>query len=383
MPTLRPTLRPTLLLQLMLITIAFLVQLLGCQRASESPAGSVASDLPDYADFPLVWKTHHPELRKEVARLISERATPALLTRGIPPGDARRAAPDVDPQRDFSAALEQVFPAKLRPSLEKRVAHIYPPGRFEFSRTKLHAAVSLNEEMSGLRERYRRLASTSNDGFRLDHRRGLATDTSFVDAVRLGNRLEALHTAALLDQGQPQKALASLSPKSCCKRGGRQNETSSPPNPPPTTMTRARSVPDLRVTSSRRSNRVNRLCMGLSRTFSGPRQCSPKAGIDPIPTESKSNARGDRLANWISPLDRSSAVIGDRINSAPDAWQSGSSRICISRAEYWPANNPGNIPEYVATGLFDTQKSLAPAGGHRRHILTTWALVWPIPSKTT
>ena len=205
-----PTLRPTRLLQRMLITIAFLVQLLGCQRTSEEPVVSVANDFANVADLPLVRKTYHQELRKEVARLISEGATPALLTRGLSPGDAQRVAPDVDPQRDFAAALEQVFPTKLRTSIEKRVAHIYPPDRFEFSRPKLRAAVLLAEELFDHRERYRELASESNDGFRLGHRRGLAMDTSFVDAVQLGNRLEALYVAGLLDQGQPQKSLDSL-----------------------------------------------------------------------------------------------------------------------------------------------------------------------------
>jgi len=203
------TLRPPLLLQLM-ITMTVLVQLSGCQRASEESVVSTAGDLTDYADLPLVRKTHHQELRKEVARLISEQATPALLTRGLDSGGKPLAATDVDPQPNFAAALEEVFPVKQRRSLEDRLARIYPLDRFEFSRTKLRGALSLNDELAAQRERYRGLATNSNDGFRLDHTRGLAIDASFVDAVQLGNRLEALHAAGLLDQGQPQLALESL-----------------------------------------------------------------------------------------------------------------------------------------------------------------------------
>ena len=198
------------MLPAILMTCLVAILLGGCQRAGPQSDASVAEHVARYAELPLLRKSHNPKLREELARLISERATPTLLVREPDYGWNRADSEVREALPNSAEQLETIFPKSKRWSLENRLARIYPVGRFEFRLQQLRAARSLTDEYAEQRESFRQFVAQSDHNFRLDHTQGLGADTAFVEAAAIGCRLEALSAALLLDEGQPQLAINSL-----------------------------------------------------------------------------------------------------------------------------------------------------------------------------
>jgi hypothetical protein len=183
----------------------------GCRRdRSGSPVDP--DTIAAYGKLPGLRESHHPELRAELARLVSERATPALLTREAQL--ARRSAGDHNTTleaADFACnPLADIFPADLLRRAEPRAAELVASDQFQFSDSHLEAAAQFRELLEPQRQRFRESIQQPDFTFAVRHVDGLMADLSFIDAAQLGSRLEALWAAELIGRGRPDEAIEPL-----------------------------------------------------------------------------------------------------------------------------------------------------------------------------
>jgi hypothetical protein len=184
--------------------------LLGC-RDEPNSATKQEIDLVRYASLPGLQQSHDPLLRQEHARLISERATPAQLRpEDLAPPHDPSPSPRVESGDPAWTDVASILPPKTVDAMDRRLEPIYPPQEFQLEGISRTAARKLRVAYDEQRLAFRRLVQTPGFRFRVDHRRGLAADTCFVDAVRVVNRLEGLLVAELLESRRPAATMEPL-----------------------------------------------------------------------------------------------------------------------------------------------------------------------------
>jgi hypothetical protein len=106
--------------------------------------------------------------------------------------------------------LANVFAPKLRGSLLQQLNHVYPAGPFDFSSSKLQAAIQLKDRYEGARRLIHRIIAAGDHGLGIQFTQGLAADTSFTDVITIGNRLDAMIAAEYLYHGDLMGAITIL-----------------------------------------------------------------------------------------------------------------------------------------------------------------------------
>jgi hypothetical protein len=146
-----------------------------------------------------------PGLQDELAKLESERATAAQLTRSrvVPTALSTNRA-------KTNPTSLAVFDPQLQESLYKEIDKLYPAGPFVFSADRLRAAVQLKDRYDAQRRKIHRVVADLEDGFGIQLTQGMAADTSFTDVVTIANRLDAFVIAELLYRDNPSGAIVIL-----------------------------------------------------------------------------------------------------------------------------------------------------------------------------
>jgi hypothetical protein len=150
--------------------------------------------LNKYGALPGMRASHLPGLRDELARLESEQATAAQLADHEPTIPTALGAA---PQTTVASLRAIVDPALLR-SLSKELDDIYPVGPFVFSSDGLQAAIQLKDRYDVHRQEIHRAIANLDGGYGIHLSHGLAADTSSIDVVTIGHRLDAIMAAELL-----------------------------------------------------------------------------------------------------------------------------------------------------------------------------------------
>ena len=169
----------------------------GCSTEDDSEIGS-KEDLARYADCPGLKHSHHEELISELARIESEQATPARLDRN------RRRLIGADDQTQH---LAEILTDAILEELQPKVDLVYPQGAFQLEARGQQQAQRLLDEYEQQRRAYTTLIETTSIYFSTELSYGLAADVSFVDRVRLGNRLIALEAGQRIEQGRLSDAV--------------------------------------------------------------------------------------------------------------------------------------------------------------------------------
>lgn len=181
-----------------------LVALLVACKPSNRKLFSKPEDFERYASLPALSATHHPELKAELSRLIAERATPTQI-------DAWSSALRMPNQVAASTrrketaaadALQEIFPLEIRTSLSKHFAALYPGPGLRFAPLMRRPAAEFRRSSDERRLAYHRLILADDLLPVHVHAHGLGADTSYIDAVELGNKLEAIYIAELVNAGQ-------------------------------------------------------------------------------------------------------------------------------------------------------------------------------------
>ena len=170
----------------------------GC-RDSQSTA-EMHDMLRDYGRLPGLRQTTHDGLRDELARIEEESATPEqLMSGGIPDNN------------NVAVALSELFAERKLSTILERSTEIYPPDGFRFDPLRLQRAADFVNRHRRQLDNLRRALKRNQCDLRLDHLKGYAADTSFIELVRICGRLEAFHVAELLAAGKRAEAIHSLS----------------------------------------------------------------------------------------------------------------------------------------------------------------------------
>jgi hypothetical protein len=186
----------------------------GCTKEEGAPI-TCPADTARYAALPGLEETHHPALREELARIVSERATPALLSKSraavsSPTVPSSEGAAHRRGNQGGHAMLPTLFPEETLSTLGGTLERLYPAGRFELAGKRLRDAAELRRTYDAQRRRFRRVISDPGFHFGLQHSHGLAADTSFVEVARVVSRLEGLLAAELLHDGSAELAMEPL-----------------------------------------------------------------------------------------------------------------------------------------------------------------------------
>jgi len=172
----------------------------GCEQ---KPAGRDPSTPAAYVKLSLTKDSASEQIIDEVARI--EAAGWALTST-----TAYRLGAEADPLAPPETPFAEAFPAKDARTIYDSTVAIYPADDFRFSSAQVAEAVRLRQAGDLFLNRFRRHLLSGPCDFGLDLREGLLADTSFVDVVRAGHRLEALEAAGLLERGRVDSAVDRL-----------------------------------------------------------------------------------------------------------------------------------------------------------------------------
>lgn len=182
---------------------------LACSRKAKEE--SFTKD--EYGQLSLLQQTHHVGLQKELARLISERATPALLVtdRELQRQTASATGETAIPhKRNVAKGLLEVCTPQLLDMLDRESAKLFPYGGFQFSPEELVKVIRFRKSYDEVRIRYRNALKRPQCDFGIKLTDGLAIDTSYLKVALIGNRLEAFFAAEMLYEHKLDAAIESL-----------------------------------------------------------------------------------------------------------------------------------------------------------------------------
>ena len=182
---------------------------LACTKRDRS-AGAQRRRIRQHSELALSTQTHDSELRAELARLESERATPQWLDasrRNVSTSQKTTSVPPVQPHSD---SLTPVFVAGQLEAIDQQARDLIPDGPFGFGRDELKQAISFRKNFDRPRMHIRDLLRRSTLDFGLELSHGLLADMSFVTAARVYVRLEELMAAEYLEYGRPADAIEPL-----------------------------------------------------------------------------------------------------------------------------------------------------------------------------
>lgn len=189
-----------------------LLPLLCCLACNNSkpPIGS-PTDVTVYASLPGLTKTHNTELQAEFARIVAERATPLQLgAKALRLDSDQLQIASMPKQRSVTADFDAIFLPNFRESTHERIEKVWPQSGFEFSPATLHAVAAVLQRYDTQRVKYEKHISDIDFDLPVNHSLGLSADTSYLDAVAIGNQLEGLFAAQLLAAGEPEAAIEQL-----------------------------------------------------------------------------------------------------------------------------------------------------------------------------
>ena len=171
-----------------------LLWLSGCQR-SALPRASDQSAAVEYGALPAVRTSHHRELRREIARLDEEHATPIQLELA----QASTGSPSLDQRGDRWA---RVLKPKQWLKLQRRLTKLFPGGNINLSLLQTRNAQEFANENEPYRREIRQMLLEYPATPRVPHNEGLLTDLSFIDVARVYLRWEQTHAARLFVEDQ-------------------------------------------------------------------------------------------------------------------------------------------------------------------------------------
>ena len=144
-------------------------------------------------------------MRDELARLVAEDATPALLD-----GPDRATAPaGTAAEQPHDPLHDVISPAGLA-ALLANLDRDYPPGAFRFGSVEFDKASRLREQHNAALDRYRAILAESDFRFHVALTSGLLADLSFLDHATAMHRLEAIGAAESLRLNSPAEAILPL-----------------------------------------------------------------------------------------------------------------------------------------------------------------------------
>lgn len=185
--------------------------LVGCADNRQPRSLQTGDDLRRYASLPGLQTTHHVELRAELDRLISERATPELLS-------AKTSRAKTDPFSIRSTRLNgreelaRILPDSMLRQLYLDIERRYPAGEFRFNLRQLEGVEQTLARYAEPLEKFRELLETPELEFPIDHRLGLAIATDWIDAIQALVRLESLAIAVQIEHGKLPQAVRAITP---------------------------------------------------------------------------------------------------------------------------------------------------------------------------
>ncbi|MBC8354763.1 MAG: hypothetical protein H8E66_22515 [Planctomycetes bacterium] len=175
------------------------------------PSVKTPADVVQYASLPGLTETHDAELQAELARLIAEYATPLQLMGNSSRAGSNHSRLEAMPNAaSVVAQFDEIFPPNFRDSSRENLDKVWPVEGFEFTASTLHVVATLSQRYRAKREKYEQLVSAVDFDVPVDHSLGLSADTSYLDAIEIGNRLEGLYAAGLLEAGEPERAIEPL-----------------------------------------------------------------------------------------------------------------------------------------------------------------------------
>jgi hypothetical protein len=155
----------------------------------------------EYGQLPGLRSTHNEFLRLELARLESEEATPKLLSTGDK-WNPSTAQPTTREER-----LLGLIARGGAGVLADRAEKLLPTDRFEFNTVRLRRATDFRDRYVTQQTKLREILDQGDLDFRIQHTKGLFARFDFIDALRLGIRLEMIEAGWHLANDKPDKAL--------------------------------------------------------------------------------------------------------------------------------------------------------------------------------
>lgn len=175
-----------------------LLATVGCrQEATPEDARQQAAE--DFGQLPGLAGAPDPRLQNELARIIDEGGTPALL-----------AENRIAESENVAAGLTHLFPAKKVGSIFAESGEIFPPRQFTFNPLALEKAIRFRKKYEVQRQQVRQALGRGACNFGIHFEEGFAADLGFIDLVRLCARLEAFGAAESLADDDLDAAAESL-----------------------------------------------------------------------------------------------------------------------------------------------------------------------------
>ncbi|MEZ6106871.1 MAG: hypothetical protein R3B96_12310 [Pirellulaceae bacterium] len=173
----------------------------GCERKDAQQR--VEEKLAAHVDLELTDRTHHTPLRDELSRLRAASQLPAQL---------QQRQPDEGSEFDLTSISASLFdsPAQVE-RVHKSLDELWPTDGLEFPPSALEHALRITEKYEGQRQKLAGSVRQTQSQFRIAFDQGTAADVSWLDAVRLVARLEALGVARFVQAETPDQALDPLS----------------------------------------------------------------------------------------------------------------------------------------------------------------------------
>jgi hypothetical protein len=170
----------------------------GCGRRA-TPEGSRRQLAESFGQLPGLRETPDPRLQAELARIVEEKATPALLSRCEIPDD-----------ENVATGLAGLFAESEIESISKRSSDLFPHGEFRFDPGRLQRAIRFRQGYEAQRQAARQALHRPGCCLHVQYRAGFAADLSLIDVVRVCARLEAFHAAESLARDDVAAAIDSL-----------------------------------------------------------------------------------------------------------------------------------------------------------------------------
>ncbi len=175
----------------------------GCSR--QTPRQKEIEAVENLADLPGLTRSHDRLLKSELARLVSERATPALLSERDS-GSANSS----DCIREMDTSLNNVLAPREVQLLLGRLQKAQPEGPLTFGPLRSRQVADLHHRFLETLRQYRKVLLRPGFAFHVNWRRGLLADLTFIEHAQLAHRLEALAANEALSQGRPSEAVLPL-----------------------------------------------------------------------------------------------------------------------------------------------------------------------------
>ena len=182
--------------------VAWTVCLLACGCLGCRPQPAKESEL---GGLPRLRESQDPQLRDELARLVAEEATPALLE-----APERAASPTNHAAAQRDRSPNELLPPSELAALLTNLDRIYPTASFRLGPVEFEKASRLRAQHSAALERYRAMVAADDFRFHVALTSGLLADLSFLDQATAMHRLEAISAAEALLVDRPGETILNL-----------------------------------------------------------------------------------------------------------------------------------------------------------------------------